>query len=183
MSLTFDRWPLTRRSTGWGIGRPVRRGWEFKTPPYTLHFSHFLLQSLPSLHIIASRRFFDQISDRLQVEDLIFGRICARVLVWNPGFHLLRASPLCTARLKAAQLHLRASRVSGWWLLLLPCFPSLFGLLLPLLFHWMAPRRETGTSKAQGKRPVEPSQPKQMEARRKARFDTALFSSNEDYQR
>ena len=102
MSLTFDRWPLTRRSTGWGTGRPVLRGWEFKTPPYTLHFSHFLLQSLPSLHIIASRRFFDQISDRLQVEDLIFGRICARVLVWNPGFHLLRASSLCTARLRAA---------------------------------------------------------------------------------
>ena len=47
----------------------------------------------------------------------------------------------------------------------------------------MAPRRETGTSKAQGKRPTEPSQPEQAEARRKARFDTTLFSSNEDYQR
>ena len=47
----------------------------------------------------------------------------------------------------------------------------------------MAPRRETGTSKVQGKRPVEPSQPKQTKTRRKARFDTALFSSNEDYQR
>ena len=47
----------------------------------------------------------------------------------------------------------------------------------------MAPRRETGTSRAQGKRPVKPSQPEQTEARRKARFDTALFSSNEDYQR
>nr|CAN62461.1 hypothetical protein VITISV_035912 [Vitis vinifera] len=46
----------------------------------------------------------------------------------------------------------------------------------------MAPRRETGTSRAQGKRPVKPSQPEQTEARRKARFDTALFSSNEDYQ-
>ncbi|RVW22571.1 hypothetical protein CK203_099002 [Vitis vinifera] len=47
----------------------------------------------------------------------------------------------------------------------------------------MAPRRETGTSRAQGKRPVEPSQLEQTEARRKARYDTALFSSNEDYQR
>ncbi|RVX21766.1 Retrovirus-related Pol polyprotein from transposon RE1 [Vitis vinifera] len=99
------------------------------------------------------------------------------------GFHLLRASPLYTAHLKAVQLHLRASRVLGWWLLFPLCFPSLFGLLLPLLFHRMAPRRETGTSRAQGKRPAEPSQPEQMEARRKARFDTTLFSSNEDYQR
>nr|CAN76695.1 hypothetical protein VITISV_006679 [Vitis vinifera] len=47
----------------------------------------------------------------------------------------------------------------------------------------MAPRRETGTSRAQGKCPVEPSQPEQTEACRKARFDTALFSSKEDYQR
>nr|CAN72460.1 hypothetical protein VITISV_025871 [Vitis vinifera] len=47
----------------------------------------------------------------------------------------------------------------------------------------MAPLRETGTSKAQGKRPAEPSQPEQTEAHRKARFDTTLFSSNEDYHR
>ncbi|KAL6333909.1 hypothetical protein AAG906_039321 [Vitis piasezkii] len=52
------------------------------------------------------------------------------------GFHLLRASPLCTARLRVVQLHLRASRVSGWWLLLPLCFHSLFGLLL-LLFHFI----------------------------------------------
>ena len=38
----------------------------------------------------------------------------------------------------------------------------------------MAPRRETGTSRAQGKHPTEPSQPEQTEA---------LFSSIEDYQR
>ncbi|RVW82174.1 Retrovirus-related Pol polyprotein from transposon RE1 [Vitis vinifera] len=37
-----------------------------------------------------------------------------------------------------------------------------------------APRRETGTSRAQGKRPAEPSQPEQTEARRKARFDMTL---------
>ncbi|KAL6324289.1 hypothetical protein AAG906_007398 [Vitis piasezkii] len=34
-----------------------------------------------------------------------------------------------------------------------------------------------------GKRPVEPSQPEQTEARRKARYDMTLFSSVEDYQR
>ncbi|RVW93905.1 hypothetical protein CK203_028145 [Vitis vinifera] len=45
----------------------------------------------------------------------------------------------------------------------------------------MAPRKETGTFRAQGKHPAEPSQ--QTEARRKARYDTALFGSVEDYQR
>ncbi|WJZ84205.1 hypothetical protein VitviT2T_003820 [Vitis vinifera] len=47
----------------------------------------------------------------------------------------------------------------------------------------MAPRRESAASRAQGKRPAEPSQPDQSEARRKARYDTALFGSVEDYQR
>ncbi|RVW98981.1 hypothetical protein CK203_033750 [Vitis vinifera] len=48
----------------------------------------------------------------------------------------------------------------------------------------MAPRKETGTSRGQGKRLAEPSQqPEQTEARRKARYDTALFGSVEDYQR
>ena len=44
----------------------------------------------------------------------------------------------------------------------------------------MAPRRESTTSRAQGKRPTELSQP---EACRKARFDTTFFSYVEDYQR
>nr|CAN75008.1 hypothetical protein VITISV_018593 [Vitis vinifera] len=59
------------------------------------------------------------------------------------------------------------------------CLDSFFSSFASL----MAPRRETGTSRAQGKRPIEPSQPEKTEARRKARFDTKLFSSNEDYQR
>ncbi|KAL6322380.1 hypothetical protein AAG906_007933 [Vitis piasezkii] len=43
---------------------------------------------------------------------------------------------------------------------------------------------ETGASRGQGKRPAEPSQqPERTEARRKARYDTALFGSVEDYQR
>ncbi|KAL6337931.1 hypothetical protein AAG906_005396 [Vitis piasezkii] len=45
------------------------------------------------------------------------------------------------------------------------CLDSFFTSFTSL----MAPRRETGTSRAQGKRPVEPSQPEQTEARRKAR--------------
>ncbi|RVX13382.1 hypothetical protein CK203_021152 [Vitis vinifera] len=80
------------------------------------------------------------------------------------------------------QLHLQVSRfrVCG-------CSSSLLSFSVWTLFSsfasLMAPRRETGTSRAQGKRPVEPSQPEQTEAHRKARFDTTLFSSNEDYQR
>ena len=34
-----DHWPLTMQSTGWATGRPVCRGWEFKTPP-TCFISH-----------------------------------------------------------------------------------------------------------------------------------------------
>ena len=47
----------------------------------------------------------------------------------------------------------------------------------------MAPRIETGSSRVQGKHPAEPSQPTQMEAHQKARFDTTLFSIVKDYQR
>ena len=47
----------------------------------------------------------------------------------------------------------------------------------------MAPRRESVVSRARGKCPIEPSQPTQTEARRNARFNIALFSSMEDYQR
>ncbi|RVW39194.1 hypothetical protein CK203_078158 [Vitis vinifera] len=39
-----------------------------------------------------------------------------------------------------------------------------------------------GTSRAQGKHPAEPSQLEQKETRQKARYDTGLFSSIEDYQ-
>ena len=46
----------------------------------------------------------------------------------------------------------------------------------------MASRREMVASRAQGKRPAEPSQPEQTEARRKARYDTTLFSFVEEYQ-
>ena len=62
------------------------------------------------------------------------------------------------------------------------CIP-LFSLVSFISAFRMAPRRESAASKAQGKRPAEPSQPDQSEARRKARYDTALFASVEDYQR
>ena len=47
----------------------------------------------------------------------------------------------------------------------------------------MAPRRETTASRAQGKRLVQPSQPEQMEANRKARYNMTRFISVKDYQR
>ncbi|RVW86671.1 Copia protein [Vitis vinifera] len=54
-------------------------------------------------------------------------------------------------------------------------FGSVFSLHRAPQVRWMAPRRETGTSRAQGERPAEPSQPEQTEARRKAMYDTTLF--------
>ncbi|KAL6328438.1 hypothetical protein AAG906_038313 [Vitis piasezkii] len=65
----------------------------------------------------------------------------------------------------------------------------LFGFVLSSNFissfsaFLMVLRRETVASRAQGKRPTEPSQPDQMEARRKARYDTTLFNFVEEYQR
>ncbi|RVW63069.1 Retrovirus-related Pol polyprotein from transposon RE1 [Vitis vinifera] len=61
----------------------------------------------------------------------------------------------------SARLGLRVCDCSFSFHFLLFWTPSPFRSL-------MAPRRETGTSRDQGKRPVEPSQPEQTEARRKA---------------
>ncbi|RVW33342.1 hypothetical protein CK203_085329 [Vitis vinifera] len=83
---------------------------------------------------------------------------------------------------RLVQLHLRAPKALGCVCSFL--FNSLSFWTFPSPFsRWMAPRRETGTSRAQGERPAEPSQPEQTEARRKAMYDTTLFSSVEDYQR
>ena len=62
------------------------------------------------------------------------------------------------------------------------CIP-LLSLVSFISAFRMAPRRESGASRAKGKRPAEPSQADQSEARQKARYDTALFGSVEDYQR
>ncbi|RVW86237.1 hypothetical protein CK203_046079 [Vitis vinifera] len=62
------------------------------------------------------------------------------------------------------------------------CIP-LFSFVSFISAFLMAPRRESAASKAQGKRPTEPSQPDQSEARRKTRYNIALFGSVEDYQR
>ncbi|RVW90405.1 hypothetical protein CK203_045731 [Vitis vinifera] len=94
------------------------------------------------------RDHFGQISDRLQVMDLILGRLEVGFDL-NPGFQLLGVFNLCIA-------HLKVGSASS--------------------------PRETGTSRAQGKRPAEPYQPEQTEAHRNERYDTTLFSSIENYQ-
>ena len=71
----------------------------------------------------------------------------------------------------------RAPRVSG-------VCASLSTSLVSFVFaFFMASRRESTASRAQGKHPTESSQPAQTEACQKARFDTTLFSTMEDYQR
>ena len=61
---------------------------------------------------------------------------------------------------------------------------SLFTSLISFVFVFlMDPKRESVVSRTWGKRPTEPSQPAQTEARLKAMFDIALFSSVENYQR
>ena len=54
----WKNWPLTTTVDRWPGEQPVRWGWEFKPPSPALHFSHFLLHSLKSLHIPASRIHF-----------------------------------------------------------------------------------------------------------------------------
>ena len=100
-----------------------------------------------------------------------------RVLVFGSVFSL-HCAPQGLFSFISVRLGLRVGDCSFSFLFIL-----LFGLLLLISVHWMAPRREMGTSGAQSKRPAEPSQPEQTEARRKARYDTSLFSSVEDYQR
>ncbi|RVW78942.1 Retrovirus-related Pol polyprotein from transposon RE1 [Vitis vinifera] len=67
----------------------------------------------------------------------------------------------------------RAPRVSG-------VCASLSTSLVSFVFaFFMASRRESTASRAQGKHPTESSQPAQTEACQKARFDTTLFSTME----
>ncbi|RVW96470.1 hypothetical protein CK203_029751 [Vitis vinifera] len=103
-----------------------------------LHFSHFLLHSLPPFTYLLPEAIL--------------------------GFQLLGAF-LSAARLRVCSAHLRALglRVGGCSFLLLSFSfwpsPSPF-------FHWMAPR-ERRALQGSGQAPYEPSQPEQTEARRK----------------
>ena len=172
MALIVDRWPG---------GRPVRQGWEFQTPP-----AHFISPIFASR---ACRPF----TSLLPEEFLARFRTDCRLRTWFwDGFGLgfwfetqgftswgrFLFAPLVSGLFSSISRRL-GFRVCGCIFLsaFILCLNSFFTSFASL----MAPRRETGTSRAQGKRPVKPSQPEQTEARRKARFDTAFFSSNEDY--
>ena len=86
--------------------------------------------------------------------------------------------------LSQLQLHFRVLKAFDWvrfhLVVLISLSTSLVSFFSVIL---MTLRRETTISRAQGKRPAEPSQPDQKEACRKARYDMTLFSSVEDYQR
>ncbi|RVW57588.1 hypothetical protein CK203_096313 [Vitis vinifera] len=81
------------------------------------------------------------------------------------------------------QLHLRALRALVGFHYLLFGFIFFSDFIFSFSAFLMAPRRETTTSRAQAKRPVEPSLHEQIEARRKVRYDMTLFSFVEEYQR
>ena len=86
--------------------------------------------------------------------------------------------------LSQLQLHFRVLKAFDWvrfhLVVLISLSTSLVSFFSVIL---MTLRRETTISRAQGKRPAEPSQPDQKEACRKARYDMNLFNSVEDYQR
>ncbi|RVX00316.1 hypothetical protein CK203_024533 [Vitis vinifera] len=52
------------------------------------------------------------------------------------GFSLWSVFSLCTRASRSVQLHLCASKASGWWLLLPLCFHSRFAFLLFLFIGW-----------------------------------------------
>ena len=171
------------RATGWGTGRPICRAWEFKTSP-----TRFIY---PIFASTACRPFISLLPEEILAK---FRTVCRlRTWFWD-GFRLgfwfetqgftssghLLSSP-CVSGLFSFISRRLGFRVCGCIFLsaFIPCLDSFFTSFNSL----MAPQRETSTSKAQSKRLIEPSQSEQTEACRKARFDMALFSSNEDYQR
>ena len=159
---------LTRRSIRSGL---VDRFVGTRDLKRLLHvvFSTILLHFFRAFHISDSKDQFKQSLDRLKAFDWIFWRIGGQGFGF--GLHFL---PL--ARHNQGFLISHAPRV-----LVVSVFLST-SLVSFIFVFLMAHRRESGTSKAQGKRPAVPSQLPQLEARRKARFDTTIFSSVEDYQ-
>ena len=69
---------------------------------------------------------FGQISDWLQVVDLILGCLEVKVLIWYQGFSFWEWFLSAPRASRLVQLHLRVPRASGWWLFLLVWFHSPF---------------------------------------------------------
>ena len=176
----LERWPLTVDL--WPSGRPVHRGWEFKkaprasfftcSPPYLEDSSHPCFQKSILVRSWTVCRLWSWFWDILR---LGFWFETQGFNFW--GWFLFDHAPQVWI-----QPHLRAFRASRWTSSSLVWFLSHLRASFPFFVLWMAPRQETSTSRAHGKRPTEPSQPEQMEAGRKMRYDTTLFSSVEDYQ-
>ncbi|RVW95453.1 Retrovirus-related Pol polyprotein from transposon RE1 [Vitis vinifera] len=166
-------------------GRPVRRGWKFKRPPRVpVFFFTVLWHSSKTLHLPRLLRSVWAIPwTDFRFWKCSLTRFEARVSSLDGfGLRILTGSSLFARHLLIFSPFPRAEGFLG--LVFSLC---LLASVLQAYFHfwiWMAPRKETGTSRAQGKRLLEPSQqPEQTKARRKARYDTALFGSVEDYQR
>ena len=90
----------------WPSGRPVEESVNWFVEAGNLNppsrFIFHLFSSIPwrPFTSLLSKVSFGKISDRLQVVDLILGRLEVRVLIWNPGFQFLGVISLCTAHLK-----------------------------------------------------------------------------------
>ena len=122
--LTVDRWPS---------GRPVRQGWEFKTPPARLishisssracrPFTYLLPEAILGWFLVwlkAWTHFWDGFELGFWFETQGFS-------FWERFLSAPRVSGLF-------QLLLRAPRASGLWLLILVSFPSFFELLILLV--------------------------------------------------
>ena len=117
---------MTRRSTDWVTGQPVRRGWEFKRPP-RVSFSTVLWHSLKTLHLPAFRDQFGLLLGPISGCGVIFDKIL------RLGFHLWTGLDFGSGRVP---LCLRAI----FWFC---SFPARLGLiwvgLLSLPSHFSSP--------------------------------------------
>ena len=175
---------ITRRENAqnWSVDRWLggSSGCHFKNPSCTsfLHAFPLVLQGL--CRFSYPKVIFDAITAFWEVQ-IDFWRL--GLWIWDLELRIWTGSPLF-AHLNQLQLNFCAFRVFNWVGFQLVVFISLSTSLVSFSFFiLMLPRRETIASRAQGKRPTKSSQPDQMEARRKARYDTTLFSCVEEYQR
>ena len=146
--MTVDSWPG---------GRPVRRGWEFKTP-----LAYFIS---PIFSSRACRPFTSLLPEdflaRFQTDCRLKTWFCDEFELgfwfetqgftfWERLLSALRISGLFSSISKRLGFRVGGCFFLFAFILSLDSFFSSFASL-------MAPRRETSTSRAQGKRPTEPS--------------------------
>ena len=133
---------LTKRSTRSGpVDLFVGAGNLKKLPHFV--FSTIILHFFRFFHIYACKDQFEQDLDQLKALGWIFGRIGGQGFGF--GLHILPS-----VRHNQGFLHSRAPRVSIVSALLFTSLVSFVSVFL------MAPRRESATSRAQGKCPAKP---------------------------